>query len=95
MKNSAKKLDFSTRCLLAGFSFDSEMAGINTLLELLNPSIPMIGVNDLYGPTVHFLNQIKQRYSNLSFSYINMADLNNLNQKIKPDIKLFSGCIDE
>jgi cystathionine beta-lyase/cystathionine gamma-synthase len=95
MKNSAKKLDFSTRCLLAGFPFDSEMAGINTLLELLNPSNPMAGVNDLYRRTVHFLNQIKQRYSNLSFSYIDMADLNNLNQQIKPEIKLFLGCIDE
>ncbi len=64
------------------------MAAINTLLELLNPGDHIIGMDDLYGGTVRLFNQIKQRSSNLSFSYIDMTNLNNLNQHIKPETKL-------
>ncbi len=54
------------------------MAAINTLLELLNPGDHIIGMDDLYGGTVRLFNQIKQRSSDLSFSYVGMSDLNNL-----------------
>lgn len=72
----------------AGFAFASGMAAINTLLELLNPGDHIIGMDDLYGGTVRLFNQIKQRSSNLSFSYVDMSDLNNLIQQIKPETKL-------
>ncbi|EDP45872.1 trans-sulfuration enzyme family protein [Rickettsiella grylli] len=72
----------------AGFAFSSGMAAINTLLELLNPGDHIIGTDDLYGGTVRLFNQIKQRSSSLSFSYIDMTDLNHLNQHIKPETKL-------
>lgn len=72
----------------AGFAFASGMAAINTLLELLNPGDHVIGMDDLYGGTVRLFNQIKQRSSNLSFSYVDLTDLNNLSQQIKPETKL-------
>lgn len=72
----------------AGFAFASGMAAINTLLELLNPGDHVIGMDDLYGGTVRLFNQIKQRSSNLNFSYIDMTDLNNLREQIKPKTKL-------
>jgi len=72
----------------AGFAFASGMAAINTLLELLNPGDHIIGMDDLYGGTVRLFNQIKQRSSNLSFSYVDMTDLNNLIKQIKPETKL-------
>lgn len=72
----------------AGFAFASGMAAINTLLELLNPGDHIIGMDDLYGGTVRLFNQIKQRSSGLNFSYVDMTDLNNLNQHIKPETKL-------
>lgn len=72
----------------AGFAFASGMAAINTLLEMLNPGDHVIGMDDLYGGTVRLFNQIKQRSSNLSFSYVDMTDLSNLIQQIKPETKL-------
>lgn len=72
----------------AGFAFASGMAAINTLLELLNPGDHVIGMDDLYGGTVRLFNQIKQRSSNLSFSYVDMTNLSNLAQQIKPETKL-------
>lgn len=35
--------------------------------------------------TVRLFNQIKQRSSDLSFSYVDMTDLNNLSKQIKPE----------
>lgn len=72
----------------AGFAFASGMAAINTLLELLNPGDHIIGMDDLYGGTVRLFNQIKQRSSDLSFSYVDMSDLNNLSKQIKSETKL-------
>ncbi len=72
----------------AGFAFASGMAAINTLLELLNPGDHIISMDDLYGGTVRLFNQIKQRSSDLSFSYVDMSDLNNLSKEIKPETKL-------
>lgn len=72
----------------AGFAFASGMAAINTILELLNPGDHIIGMDDLYGGTVRLFNQIKQRSSDLSFSYVDMTDLNNLIKQITPETKL-------
>lgn len=72
----------------AGFAFSSGMAAINTLLELLNPGDHIIAMDDLYGGTVRLFNQIKQRSSDLSFSYVDMSDLDNLSKQIKPETKL-------
>lgn len=71
----------------AGFAFASGMA-INTLLVLLYPGDHVIGMDDLYGGTIRLFNQVKQRSSDLSFSYVDMTDLNNLSQQIKPETKL-------
>jgi cystathionine beta-lyase/cystathionine gamma-synthase len=72
----------------AGFAFASGMAAINTLLELLNPGDHVIGMDDLYGGTVRLFNQVKQRSSNLSFSYVDLTDLTNLSKQIRPETKL-------
>lgn len=72
----------------AGFAFASGLAAINTLLELLNPGDHIVGMDDLYGGTVRLFNQIKQRSSDLRFSYIDMTDLTQLSQQIKPETKL-------
>lgn len=72
----------------AGFAFSSGMAAINTLLELLNPGDHIIAMDDLYGGTVRLFNHIKQRSSDLSFSYVDMSDLDNLSKQIKPETKL-------
>lgn len=72
----------------SGFAFASGLAAINTLLELLNPGDHIVGMDDLYGGTVRLFNQIKQRSSDLRFSYVDMTDLTQLSQQIKPETKL-------
>jgi cystathionine gamma-lyase len=72
----------------SGFAFASGMAAINTIIDLLNAGDHIIAGHDLYGGTYRLFDKVKARTSNLSFSFVNMANLNEVEAAIKPTTRM-------
>ena len=71
-----------------GFAFASGMAAINTVIDSLNPGDHVIAMDDLYGGTYRLFDKVKTRTSNLSFSFIDMSDTDNILAAIKPNTRM-------
>ncbi|MGL6028385.1 MAG: trans-sulfuration enzyme family protein, partial [Legionella sp.] len=71
-----------------GFAFASGMAAINTVIDLLNAGDHVIAMDDLYGGSYRLFDKVKTRTSNLSFSFVDMSDLANIEAEITPKTKL-------
>ncbi|MFC3907779.1 cystathionine gamma-synthase [Legionella dresdenensis] len=71
-----------------GFAFASGMAAINTVVDLLNHGDHVIAMNDLYGGTFRLFDKVKTRTSGLSFSFIDMTDINHLEAALTPKTKM-------
>lgn len=71
-----------------GFAFASGMAAINTVIDLLNHGDHVIAMDDLYGGTFRLFDKVKKRTSNLSFSFIDMSNLESLEAAITPKTRL-------
>lgn len=71
-----------------GFAFASGMAAINTVIDLLNAGDHVIAMDDLYGGTFRLFDKVKTRTSKLSFSFIDMTDLRNIEAAITPETRL-------
>lgn len=71
-----------------GFAFASGMAAINTVIDLLDAGDHVIAMDDLYGGSYRLFDKVKTRTSNLSFSFVDMSDLANIEAAITPKTKL-------
>ncbi len=71
-----------------GFAFASGMAAINTVIDSLNPGDHIIAMDDLYGGTYRLFDKVKTRTSNLSFSFIDMSDTDNILAAIQPNTRM-------
>ena len=71
-----------------GFAFASGMAAINTVIDLLNAGDHVIAMDDLYGGTYRLFDKVKTRTNNLSFSFVDMGDINKLKAAIKPNTRM-------
>lgn len=71
-----------------GFAFASGMAAINTVIDTLNPGDHVIATEDLYGGTFRLFDKVKTRTSNLSFSFVNMANVANIEAAIRPNTRM-------
>lgn len=71
-----------------GFAFASGMAAINTVIDLLDAGDHVIAMDDLYGGTFRLFDKVKTRTSNLSFSFVDMGDLENIKAALQPDTKM-------
>ena len=71
-----------------GFAFASGMAAINTVIDILNAGDHVIAADDLYGGTFRLFDKIKTRTSNLSFSFVNMAHIENIEAAILPSTRM-------
>lgn len=71
-----------------GFAFASGMAAINTVIDLLDSGDHVIAMDDLYGGTFRLFDKVKTRTSNLSFSFIDMSNLSNIEAAITPKTRL-------
>lgn len=71
-----------------GFAFASGMAAINTLIDTLDAGAHIIASNDLYGGTFRLFDKVKTRTSNLSFSFIDMTDIHNIETAIRPETRM-------
>lgn len=71
-----------------GFAFASGMAAINTVIDVLDAGDHVIAMDDLYGGTFRLFDKVKTRTSNLSFSFVDMSNPQNIEAAITPKTKL-------
>ncbi len=71
-----------------GFAFASGMAAINTVIELLDAGSHIVAMDDLYGGTFRLFDKVKTRTSALSFSFIDMREISQLEAAIRPETKM-------
>lgn len=73
---------------IRGFAFASGMAAINTVTDLLSAGDHVIAMDDLYGGTFRLFDKVKTRTSQLSFSFIDMTNLANIEAAIRPETRM-------
>jgi cystathionine beta-lyase/cystathionine gamma-synthase len=64
------------------------MAAINTVIDILDAGDHVIAMDDLYGGTFRLFDKVKTRTSNLSFSFVDMGDLDNIKAAIRPNTRM-------
>jgi cystathionine beta-lyase/cystathionine gamma-synthase len=70
-----------------GICFASGVAGIDAILKGLRPGDHVISTNDLYGGTFRLFLQVFEPFG-LQFSFVDMTDVDAVDQAITPDTKL-------
>jgi cystathionine beta-lyase/cystathionine gamma-synthase len=71
-----------------GYAFASGMAAINTVVDLLNQGDHVIASNDLYGGTFRLFDKVKTRTSGLTFSFVDMENIDNIKAAIRPQTRM-------
>jgi len=71
-----------------GFAFASGMAAVNTVIDLLDAGDHVLAMDDLYGGTYRLFNQVKTRTNQLSFSCIDMTNLDAIEAAIQPNTRM-------
>jgi cystathionine gamma-lyase len=71
-----------------GFAFASGLAGMATVLELLDSGTHVIASGDLYGGTFRLFERVRRRSANLDFTFVDLTDLSNLKDVIKQNTRM-------
>jgi cystathionine gamma-synthase/cystathionine gamma-lyase len=71
-----------------GSAFASGMAATAAVLNLLSSGDHAVVTDDLYGGTYRLFSRVLERYG-LSFTYVDMSDLDAVRAAIRPNTKLF------
>jgi cystathionine gamma-lyase len=72
----------------AGFAFASGMAATGSLLELIDSGSHVIAMDDLYGGTRRLFADVRERSSGLTFSFVDMTDLNEFEAAFTAETKM-------
>ncbi|MCU0499938.1 MAG: cystathionine gamma-synthase [Anaerolineae bacterium] len=70
-----------------GLAFASGLAAIDTIMRLFNPGDHVIVGNDVYGGTYRLFERVYRRYG-LTFSWVDLADLDSVRAAIRPETRL-------
>jgi len=71
-----------------GFAFASGLAGMATVLELLDSGAHTIASDDLYGGTFRLFERVRRRSANLDFTFLDLTDLSHLKGAIKQNTRM-------
>ena len=71
-----------------GFAHASGMAAINTVIDILDSGSHVIAMDDLYGGTYRLFDKVKTRTSNLTFSFVDMVNIDNVSAAIQPNTRM-------
>src|ERR1700731_5305104 len=71
-----------------GFAFASGLAGMATVLELLDSGTHVIASDDLYGGTFRLFERVRRRSANLDFTFVDLTDLSQLKEAIKQNTRM-------
>ncbi len=67
-----------------GFAFASGLAGMATVLELLDSGTHVIASDDLYGGTFRLFERVRKKSANLDFTFVDLTDIARLKKAIRP-----------
>lgn len=71
-----------------GFAFASGLAGMATVLELLEAGSHIISSDDLYGGTFRLFERVRKTSANLSFTFVDLTDLSRLKTALRPNTRM-------
>jgi cystathionine gamma-lyase len=71
-----------------GYAFASGLAGIATVLDMLDSGDHVIASDDLYGGTYRLLHRVRQRSAGLKFTLVDMGNIAAIEAAIRPETKL-------
>lgn len=71
-----------------GFAFASGLAGMATVLELLEAGSHIISSDDLYGGTFRLFERVRKTSANLSFTFVDLTDLSRLKTPLRPNTRM-------
>src|SRR6202045_1825551 len=73
---------------IRGFAFASGLAGMATVLELLDSGSHIISSDDLYGGTFRLFERVRRRSANLDFTFIDMTDASAVEKAMRPNTRM-------
>src|SRR6202045_661595 len=73
---------------IRGFAFASGLAGMATVLELLDSGSHVIVSDDLYGGTFRLFERVRRRSANLDFTFIDMTDASAVEKEMRPNTRM-------
>ena len=71
-----------------GFAFASGLAGMATVLELLDSGAHAIASDDLYGGTFRLFERVRRRSANLDFTFVDLTNLCHLKDAIEKNTRM-------
>src|ERR1700730_16455340 len=71
-----------------GFGFASGLAGMATVLELLDSGSHIIASDDLYGGTFRLFERVRKASANLAFTFVDLTDLSRLKKARRPKTRM-------
>jgi cystathionine gamma-lyase len=73
---------------LQGYAFASGLAGMSTVLELLDAGAHIIASDDLYGGSFRLFERVRKRSMGLQISFIDMSDPQAVRAALRPETKM-------
>jgi cystathionine gamma-lyase len=71
-----------------GFAFASGLAGMATVLELLDSGSHIIASDDLYGGSFRLFERVRTKSANLEFTFLDLSDPSTLKKNIRPNTRM-------
>jgi len=84
LENAIAELEGGTR----GYAFASGLAGIATVLELLDKESHIVAVDDVYGGTWRLMENVRRRTAGLQISWVKPDNLAAIEAAIRPDTRM-------
>ncbi len=69
-------------------AFASGLAGMSTVLDLLDSGDHVLASDDLYGGTFRLFERVRKRSAGLEFSFVDMADAAEVAAAVRPNTKM-------
>lgn len=73
---------------IQGFAFGSGLAGIATVLEMLQPGDHVVASDDLYGGTYRLFENVRKNTANLQFSFVDCTNEDAIKKAIQKNTKM-------
>jgi cystathionine gamma-lyase len=71
-----------------GFAFASGLAGMSTMLDLLESGSHIVVSDDLYGGTFRLFDKVRQQSAGLEFTYVDLTDASRFEKAIKENTRM-------
>ncbi|HZR77970.1 MAG TPA: PLP-dependent aspartate aminotransferase family protein [Chthoniobacterales bacterium] len=71
-----------------GFAFASGLAGMSTILDLLESGSHIVVSDDLYGGTFRLFDKVRKQSANLEFTYVDLTDASRFEKAIKKNTRM-------